>query len=132
MSWFKKVIALALLALWVPATMHCDLAAAGMLSAHAAHHENTCANESHPPSPSDNCQVIEDGSYKPSHVAVKASSPSLLLCVFSLCRQPTALAALRESVPPSAAIETALSWIPTRHFVRGAAPLSRAPSVVLV
>ncbi len=131
MSWFNKVIALALLALWVPATQHCDLEVIGLFAAHADHQANASCSESHAPCPSENCQVIEDGTYKRSGTLVKAASPSLLVCVFSLCLQPAALDALHESVTPAVALENPLSWVPTRHFVRGAAPMPRAPSVLV-
>ena len=132
MSWFNKIIALALLTLWMPATQHCDLEAAGLIATHTDANENVDCGTSHTPCPSENCQVIEDGGYKPSGTLAKVSSPSLLACVFSLCLQPAALDAVHESVTPVVARENPLSWVPTRHFVRGAAPLSRAPSAVLV
>ena len=131
MEWISKITVLLLLALWVPATQHCDLKAVGLLAAHADHEANASCTESHAPCPSENCQVIEDGSYKPSGTLAKAPSPSLFACVFSLCLQPAALDALHEPVTPVVARENPLSWVPTRHFVRGAAPQPRAPSVLV-
>ena len=130
-SWFNKIIALALLALWVPATQHCDLEAIGLIAVHTDHQDNATCSESHSPCPSENCQVIEDGSYNPSATLAKAPSPSLIACIFSLCLQPAALDALHEPVTPVVARENPLSWVPTRHFVRGAAPQPRAPSVLV-
>ena len=131
MEWISKITALLLLALWVPATQHCDLEAIGLLAAHADHQDNAPCSESHTPCPSENCQVIEDATYKPSGTLAKVSSPSLLACIFSLCLQPDALYALHEPVTPVFAQENPLSWVPTRHFVRGAAPMPRAPSVLV-
>jgi len=131
MEWISKITVLLLLALWGPATQHCDLEATGLLSAHAAHEGSTSCSDSHSPCPFESCQIIEEGSYKPASSWVKTSSPSLLACVFSICLQPAALDALHESVTPVVALEHPLSWVPTRHFVRGAAPMPRAPSVLV-
>ena len=68
----SQILAFFLLALWLPATLHCDLEAAGLIAMHSDHGADIACDGSHARCPSENCRVIEDGGYKPSYALVKA------------------------------------------------------------
>ncbi len=73
MSRLFKTIALLLLAVWLPATLHCSLEAVGLelechdgpadVGAHACH--------------ADACEVVEDGSYAKSVITLRVPPPAL-------------------------------------------------------
>ncbi|WP_415909263.1 hypothetical protein [Oleiharenicola sp. Vm1] len=127
----RHVIAVVLLTLWLPATQHCGLEAAGLIAADAPHgaHEG-CAKANCDHCTHDGCNVVEGGFVKSSHEALKAPTPPLVACTRFLCLQ---------LLPPVLAIEPNLAvsesafpddWVPVWQFVRRAAPLSRAPSLI--
>lgn len=130
-SSLRHIIAVVLLALWLPATQHCGLEAAGLIAANAPHgvhagcSETNCDHCNH-----DGCNVVESGLVKSSNEALKVPTPSLAACTCFLCLQflPPVLA-----IEPSLAVSGSASpehWVPVWQFVRRAAPLSRAPSFV--
>ena len=64
-SSFRHVVALVLLALWLPATQHCGLEAAGLIGADGPHvtHEG-CAGSNFDHCTHDGCNVVESGLVK--------------------------------------------------------------------
>jgi hypothetical protein len=120
----RPLIALVLLALWLPATLHCDLEAAGVKGVLGCHdHEVPCNTHC----TVDACHSIEGLSYQFDSSLTKAPQPSLSLLVPPLALLvPTRVAALREvEIEPQAAPpEAARTW----HFVMRAAPPVRAPA----
>ncbi len=130
-SSFRHVVALVLLALWLPATQHCGLEAAGLIGADGPHvtHEG-CAGSNFDHCTHDGCNVVESGLVKFSNESIKVPSPTSVACACLLCLQlfPPVLA-----IEPNLAISESVSpehWVPVWQFVRRAAPLSRAPSLV--
>jgi hypothetical protein len=130
-STFRHIVGIVLLALWLPATQHCGLEAADLIAADAPHGvhpgcaETNCDHCTH-----DGCNVVESGLLKSGHESLKVPTPSLAACTCFLCLQ---------LLPPVLAIEPNLAvaesadsehWIPVWQFVRRAAPLSRAPSLI--
>ncbi len=130
MFWFRHIIAVVLLALWMPATQHCNLEAAGLIDAHAEHKDSACFGGENPCS-HDGCRVIEEITYKPSADLLKVPAPDLLVCSRFLCLQLAYRELSVESVTPIAPAEKPQAWVPIWHFVRRAAPLCRAPSVLV-
>ena len=115
----RSITACLLLALWLPATLHCSLEQVGVFGEQVAC-ANDCAN--------DHCAVLEDGLFKPTTVAVKVPAPSLLVCLCCLIEitPETIIVPLvspeRTDSPP----ELARTW----QFALRAAPLPGAPSLV--
>lgn len=118
-----RVFALLLLALWLPATLHCDLEAAGWIGAQCA---DDCSRDK---DANDGCDLVENGRYKSSGDFVKLSAPRRLPCAFAFIPR------LELAVDPPAR-----SWIEfvseartlqrTWQFVQRAAPPCRAPALI--
>jgi len=114
----RSLIVCLLLALWLPATLHCGIEDAGLLGKAEAC-ANSCA--------ADNCDVLESGSFKSTHVVVNAPAPALLisLCCLIEITPETIIVPLvspeRTDCPP----EVACGW----QFTVRAAPLPGAPSI---
>jgi hypothetical protein len=121
-----KLAALLLVAFWLPATQHCALEAAGMLSTTCLDHCDAAES-----SGKDGCGSIENGSYKPTGNTLKVAAPQLLTCLCFLCLhlEPKAPDGSRSLI--GGALRQADAWIPTWQFVRRAAPLPGAPSLFL-
>ncbi len=128
-----RLIALLLLALWLPATLHCDLEAAGIEHIFGGH-DHASASHDHAPAPSehasDDIQHSTDGlSYRLDSLALKMPLPA-----FAFLYAVAAIPLLAPSDPPANFIaetgtappEVARTW----HFVTRAALPSRAPSLV--
>jgi len=123
----RHVITVVLLALWLPATQHCGLEAAGLIAADA--HEG-CAEASCDHCTHDGCNVVEGGFVKSSHEALKAPTPPLVACTCFLCLR---LLTPVLAIEPNLAVSESVSpehWVPVWQFVRRAAPVSRAPSLI--
>jgi len=127
----RHIIAIVLLALWLPTTQHCGLEAAGLIAAEVPHGaEANCCENSGSPCTHDGCKVVENSLIKLNNETIKVPTPALAACTCFLCQQllPSVLA-----VEPSLAVseaEKSEHWVPVWQFVRRAAPLSRAPSLV--
>lgn len=128
---FRTFVALFLAALWLPATQHCDLEAAGMLSAHCDEPTGMEGSGSDCNCVSDGCDMVESGDYKVSPQTAKVSAPilSVLACLFSV-------ASLSHSEEPFAGTMLGsdhghpVEWVPTWQFVQRAALSPRAPSLI--
>lgn len=119
----SQFVSVLLLALWLPATQHCALEAAGALITTCADHCTTGE-----PTGKDACGSIEDGSYRPAGDTVKVPAPDLFACVCFLCLHLEQRIA-DESLPLTGdASDQADAWLQTWQFVRRAAPLPGAPS----
>lgn len=123
-----RFLGLLLLALWLPATEHCNLEAAGLIATQCTDgcdRSGTLSN--------DGCGVIENGSYRSASGLVKAPAPALQVCASFLLLQFAAAAAFPEPVVVSAeVVARPADWVTTWQFVRRAAPPSRAPSLLRV
>ncbi|MET0262076.1 MAG: hypothetical protein ABW223_04210 [Rariglobus sp.] len=76
---FSSIVWL-LAVLWLPATMHCGLEAAGVFDHGHADTDHGCAVACS----ADACANVEDGNYKTPSGALKIPAPVLTLCVFQL------------------------------------------------
>ena len=123
---FGRFLLFALLALWLPATLHCKLEAAGVFEDH-------CTDEGSPGTDAgctnDACPTIEDALFKDSAVKLTVAAPAechlpdYCTLLFALDR-PVVEPALSSSrhVPPP---ELRVAW----QFLTRAAPPARAPSL---
>lgn len=119
-----SIVALLLLAIWLPATLHCDLEAAGLAPSAVACHDDHCTSEHS----ADNCSLIEDGSFRASADTLKVASPNLVsFCACLLCGAAISISPPMLAVEPSIAppLELKVGW----QFVVRAAPPARAPSL---
>ena len=127
----RRVAALLLLTLWVPALLHCRLEAAGLRF--AADCCETSAAKPHAPTPvegcaDDSCDVAEGEFTAPSSLALHAPAPILFLSLLDgapLSLSPVVVSPPETCLSPEAAAppEVRRSW----HFVTRAAPPPRAP-----
>jgi hypothetical protein len=131
MQRIPMVVALFMAMLWLPATQHCGLEAAGILAAHCEQAEGAggCGPDQH--CAGDGCETVEGGGYKLSGGTPKLSAPLLAVCV-CLVFLDVAEPALESTVDVffRSYGERPLDWVPSWQFVRRAASPPRAPSVV--
>lgn len=123
-----RYLCLLLLALWLPATLHCGLEAADLISAHGP--DSRCSDIGSACS-MDGCKTVEETTARPSHKSIKAPAPNLLACVHLLCLQLVVPASIVEPIASVRAFERPLAWVPMWHFARRAAPSPRAPSALV-
>lgn len=113
-------------------TQHCDLEAAGLIVGKAPHSDMADCSE---PASShcahhDGGSVIEGNLVKQNNDTIKVPMPSLIVCTCFLCLQ---LLTPQLAVEPTLAVAQSdhpQDWVPVWQFVRRAAPLSRAPSLL--
>ncbi|MBK8857490.1 MAG: hypothetical protein IPN11_07305 [Opitutaceae bacterium] len=125
-------VALLLLALWLPATLHCDLEAAELWVEHAEDHaavSDSCC-QAGLGCTQDGCDTLEGSAVKSSGTFARAPLPAPFVCCCLICLPPAEPASLLAAVPIQYRLAPELDWVPIVHFARRAAPLSRAPSFV--
>ncbi len=123
----SRVVRLALwllVAVWLPATMHCQLEAAGL---GGSHHDSCCAEESATADcRGDACANIEASLIKESTPTFNLAAPvcdSLFHCAALAVASDAepALSPIRQAPP----LELKVAW----QFIERAAPPARAPSL---
>lgn len=119
-----RIAVLLLLALWLPATLHCDLEAAGLAPA-SMECRDEHADAAHA---DDNCDVVENGIYKAASATLKIFAPTLLAA--GPCPS-VALPAPPVFIPPLAPERTDSPPELTRtwQFLARAALPARAPGL---
>jgi hypothetical protein len=128
-SALRRIVAIVLLALWLPTFQHCGLEAAGLIAAEAPHGaDQGCCPPGESPCSHDGCKVVESQLTKSGHGTIKVSAPSLEACTCFLCLQLLPRVEAAEPVFAVTASESPEHWVPVWQFVQRAAPLSRAPS----
>lgn len=127
-SFLRRIIAIALLALWMPMTQHCGLEAAGLVAAEVPHAASAPCCVSGDRCSHDGCEIVESGLSKPSVEKISVSAPDFSVCLNFLCLQLLSLDSPVDSVTSVSASGRPLDWTPVWQFVRRAAPLARAPS----
>lgn len=123
----SRVVRLALwllVALWLPATMHCQLEAAGMGE---SHQDSCCADETADSEClGDACANIENSLIKDSTQELHLAAPITVcpLCCAALVRTARVEPILspKRHAPP---LELKVAW----QFIERAAPPARAPSL---
>ena len=123
---FGRCLLFALLALWLPATLHCQLEAAGVFAEHCTDEGSLATNTG---CTDDACPTIEDALYKDSAASLTVAAPAEChipdCCVRLLAADrraaAPALSPTRHAPPP----ELRVTW----QFITRAAPPARAPSL---
>jgi hypothetical protein len=129
-STLRRIIAVVLLALWLPATQYCTLVAAGVFSdeAQASAPEHCCNTNDR--CSRDACDLFENGVTKPGSEASKVFAPDLAACLCFICLQFAQPGSADASTLMVSASAHPRDWESKWQFVRRAAPLARAPSVI--
>jgi len=114
-----------LLALWLPATLHCDLEAAGVANILGCH-DHRAAGPAF--GIDDHCHSIEGVSYKLDFAFIKTQPPADAVLqiladpgVSAAATPPRLITVESDAAPP----ELVRTW----HFATRAAPPARAPSI---
>lgn len=122
-------VAFVLLALWLPATQHCGLEAAGLITADSADESTACCAPTATACAYDSCHVIEQFTPKTSNDSLQVPAPDFVACACFLCVQLINRDLDTETVVSVVATEQPMVWVPTWHFARRAAALPRAPAI---
>lgn len=132
---FRHIAALLMLAVWLASSQHCGLEAAGIIAQDASHGSphtatSSCCSDTGNPCSHDGCNVVESGTINPAVSFLKAPAPSLVVCACFICLQLVAPDVSAEPTLVAADLDRPKDWVPAWQFVRRAAPLSRAPSLI--
>jgi hypothetical protein len=129
MSRCLRILSLLLLAVWLPAAMHCQLETAGLLPETCAHaniggaEDESCAG--------DGCNLAEGGAVKTAGGGVKMTPPASALLAdtdFSRLLAGVLIAPRELTAALAVMTERARDWVPCWCFARRAAPSPRAPA----
>jgi hypothetical protein len=130
-SWFSRILALVLLALWVPATSHCAVETVlGIVNEHCeavcAHDDS--ATDAHPAA--DACEMLERGEFKPAVAELAAPAPALTVLACLSHVHAALLAEARPLAPPAWSGDHPADWVPVRHLASRAVAPARAPNLI--
>lgn len=119
------------LTLWLGATQHCNLEAAGILTPHAeSGPENGCCAGTDDGCAADGCESVENGAFRNGSDGATLDVPVFSCCDFLVCLnldpRPAEVAASSAWLTD---FERPLDWVPTWQFVQRAALSPRAPSL---
>lgn len=128
---FRSFVAFVLLALWMPATQHCGLEAAGLITADSPDEPIACCAPTATACAYDSCHVIEQFTPKTSNDSLQVPAPDFVACVCLLCVQLINRELHTETFISIVATDQPMGWVPTWHFARRAAPLPRAPAILV-
>jgi hypothetical protein len=124
-----KLLSFLLVALWLPATLHCEFEAVGLdalFRCDVDHHAPAAKN----PHAADACDVLENGWMKRASAPIALAAPTLFTPLLSfvcpLFERPLLEADAQHIDALAAPPEFTRAW----QFVARAAPPARAPSVV--
>lgn len=127
------MIALVLLALWLPATSHCALEAlsehVGEVCATLCSHDAVHDADSGRPA-ADACAAVEDGAVKADSAAIAAPAPMLFALACLDCLRAAILTEADAVEPAAYAAAHPDDWVPRRHIESRAAAPARAPGLV--
>lgn len=128
----KFLTAVFALALWLGATQHCNLEAAGLSADHTdgAAGSGCCAGSDYDCA-ADGCESVENGAYRNASDDVTVKVPAFYCCQclvgLKLELRP---AEIVVNFPRRTILARPLDWVPTWQFVQRAARSPRAPSLI--
>lgn len=128
MKWLKTILVLALVALWVPATLHCQLEELPGLQFLACCDHGETAPHQDDDCRTDSCAMVEGGLYKTNNSKVTAApmvSRLVVNPVVTLSANPLSTG-LRSHLASDKSPELPVTW----QFSRRTALPPRAPSFV--
>ncbi|MBE36111.1 MAG: hypothetical protein CMI16_11265 [Opitutaceae bacterium] len=127
-SRLQTIAVLLLLTLWLPATQHCGLEAAGLMPSSMECHDSDQDCDAPKPQTaceSDNCELIEDAVYKAKQNRVELAAPMIQSCLCCLTKISPETIIVRMISP--ARSDVPLEMAPSWQFISRAAPIARAP-----
>jgi hypothetical protein len=131
-SRFRQVFAAVLaLTVWLGATQHCNLEAAGVFD-HQTETGRACCPGSEHGCNVDGCKAVESGAYRLSDSTTLVSLPASLECCCYLCHvfiAPPSETALAVKV--RVAVEQITPWVPSWHFERRSVAVPGAPALLV-
>jgi hypothetical protein len=117
--------------MWLPASLHCGLEAAGVIGqADPCCHHDTSAGDATEPCGLSVCGIVESGDYQPAQNPLKFFAPSVVLFVFSPIVSVPTLTSVSSETCASEHTESPPEIRRTWHFVARAAPAPRAPAAL--
>lgn len=119
MSWLRKLSAIVLLALWLPATSYCALERAGILT-------GCCSDDSGKSCDRDQCDQLEHTLIKPAAESALVKIPALACTCFICAAIVVAPAEAELTIPVP--IEWTPDWLAEWSFEHRTALPARAPS----
>ncbi len=125
-----RLIALVLLAVWLPASSHCAIETVlGVVNEHC---QSVCAHagvdtEGHPAN--DACATLEEGAIKPAAVGLHLPPPSLTVLACLDLVHASLLAEARPLARPTWSAGHPDAWVPVRHLASRAVAPARAPNL---
>ena len=127
----KKLFAVVVMAVWLFATQHCGLEAAGLFAGHDESVEGKSCCSTSGGCENDGCAMVEEGAYRSDQSTLVISAPVLSVDAFLILSDVLPLQRLQaELALPRDAFERPRDWVTTWQFVQRAALSPRAPSVV--
>lgn len=126
----RRLIALVLLALWLPATSHCAIETVlGVVNEHC---EAVCSHDGldttgHPAN--DACATVEDGAIKPAVSGLHLPPPNLSVLAYLDHVHARLLPETRSLARPTWSADHPDAWVPARHFASRAVAPARAPNL---
>lgn len=131
MRFFSQIVAFVLLALWMPATQHCGLEAAGLIAADSGDKSVACCDPTATVCAYDSCHVIDQFAPKTANDSLQVPTPDFVACACLLCIQLLDRELSAAADVSIVATDQPMGWVPTWHFARRAAPLPRAPAILV-
>lgn len=122
----NQIVAIVLLALWVPATLHCAFGSVSEwdndLCAAACNHDTDGNHQ-------DACTVVESGDYMSAANLAHVPMPNLSVIACIACLHARLLDEARPIAPPAWTKDDPAAWVPVWAFVARAALPARAPTL---
>jgi hypothetical protein len=119
------------LTIWLGATQHCNLEAAGIFD-HETETGRVCCTGSEHGCRVDGCMEVESGSYRPSASTTLVALPATLGCCCYLCNVlVTPPTEVTLAVKVRVAVGQIKPWVPAWHFERRAVAVPGAPELIL-
>ncbi len=116
------------LTIWFGASQHCHLEAAGLLT-HGEHDGGGCCARTAPDCHADNCDLVEDATYRAAESAPVVLAPAIVECDW-LTASAWLASPPRDALPVSdhVVFRTIPPWVPSWHQSRRTVALPGAPS----
>ncbi len=123
---FRHIVAVVLLALWMPATQHCLFGAVTGWAAEACgvacDHDVVGAHD-------DGCTLVESGDYTPAVALAHVPAPNLTALACLACLHARLLLEAHPLAPPAWAKTDPADWVPAWPFAARTALPARAPDL---
>ena len=126
-KWLRLMAVMIVGAVWIAATNHCALEAAGIMPGTLEAAGHGCCDDGSPGCETDNCFLVEDGAVLHWAKIVSVQAPAACEC--NECLHALSLPEPEfETVLPAVESEPWIDWLPAWQFERRAVLPARAPA----